>query len=435
MKAKANTYWENLPAKTRRLLTVGAVGLVMLGITLIGWSQATKKPVIVEKKEEVKEVKLGGGLLEKSQMLDSQSEVAKLQEQIKKLQDGKNNPQPNNVPAIPGQPLPAGAGQIQPPPTAPQTLAQAAAGASGSPLLPPTQGKAAKRRAGAGNLASVPAPPLPALPPGSPPTPAPSGMLGSGMSGNSRPTAAVTELGEYGDIAIVSGSGAGTKSQKDEDKKKGVKTVYLPGGSFMEATLISGLDAPTTESAKGHPVPVLLRVKAPAQLPSDVRANLRGCFVVADGKGNLATERAELTLVSMSCMDRKGNAVIDQEIKGWIVDEDGRVGLRGVVVAKMGAMIARSMLAGFLGGMGEAFKAASQTTSVSPLGVNTVNTTGEKAVFAGLGQGLSSAFTETQKFYMELARQTLPVISVGATKVVTLVIGKGVSLEVKKSIN
>jgi conjugal transfer pilus assembly protein TraB len=260
-------------------------------------------------------------------------------------------------------------------------------------------------------------------------------MLGSGMSGNSRPTAAVTELGEYGDIAIVSGSGAGTKSQKDEDKKKGVKTVYLPGGSFMEATLISGLDAPTTESAKGHPVPVLLRVKAPAQLPSDVRANLRGCFVVADGKGNLATERAELTLVSMSCMDRKGNAVIDQDIKGWIVDEDGRVGLRGVVVAKMGAMIARSMLAGFLGGMGEAFKAASQTTSVSPLGVNTVNTTGEKAVFAGLGQGLSSAFTETQKFYMELARQTLPVISVGATKVVTLVIGKGVSLEIKKSIN
>jgi len=69
---------------------------------------------------------------------------------------------------------------------------------------------------------------------------------------------------------------------------------------------LSGLDAPTTSEAKGNPVPVLLRVKTPAVLPNSVKANLKGCFVIADGKGNLATERAELLLVSLSCLDRKG---------------------------------------------------------------------------------------------------------------------------------
>ena len=59
---------------------------------------------------------------------------------------------------------------------------------------------------------------------------------------------------------------------------------------------MSGLDAPTTSEAKGNPVPVLLRVKTPAVLPNSVKANLKGCFVIADGKGNLATERAELLL-------------------------------------------------------------------------------------------------------------------------------------------
>ena len=207
-------------------------------------------------------------------------------------------------------------------------------------------------------------------------------------------------------------------------------SVYLPP-SFMEATLLSGLDAPTTSEGKGNPVPVLLRVKTPAVLPNSVKANLKGCFVIADGKGNLATERAELLLVSLSCLDRKGQAVVDQKVKGFVVDEDGKIGLRGRVVAKMGSMIARSMLAGFFGGAGDAIKASATTMAVSPLG--TTQTIDPKDIaMTGVGAGLSSGFKEVQKFYMELARQTMPVIEVGATKPVTLVISEGINLDIKK---
>lgn len=236
---------------------------------------------------------------------------------------------------------------------------------------------------------------------------------------------------EIGDIAIVTSQGSTkTKVADGEDKKKDQRKVYLPP-SFMEATLLSGLDAPTTSDAKGNPVPVLIRIKTPAVLPNSVKANLKGCFVIADGKGNLSTERAELVLVSLSCLDRKGQAVVDQKIKGFVVDEDGKIGLRGKVVSKMGSLIARSMVAGFFGGAGDAIKASATTTSISPLG-STQAIDAKNIGIAGAGAGLSNAFKEIEKFYMELARQTMPVIEVGATKQVTLVISEGVNLDIKK---
>ena len=45
----------------------------------------------------------------------------------------------------------------------------------------------------------------------------------------------------------------------------------------MAATLLSGLDAPTSEGAKGNPAPVFIRVRDLAVLPNRVKANLKGC--------------------------------------------------------------------------------------------------------------------------------------------------------------
>jgi conjugal transfer pilus assembly protein TraB len=234
---------------------------------------------------------------------------------------------------------------------------------------------------------------------------------------------------EVGDISLVSSSGQ-AKIPPAEDKKKETTAMYLPP-SFMEAILLSGLDAPTSSDAKGNPVPALLKVKTPAFLPNSVRADLKGCYVIADGRGNLATERAELLLVSLSCLDRKGRAVIDQKVKGFVVDQDSKIGLRGRVVAKMGSMIARSMIAGFFGGVGDVIRSSATTTAISPLGATQTIGAADLAK-AGVGNGLASGFKDIEKFYMELAHQTMPVIEVSAAKPVTLVISEGVNLEIKK---
>jgi conjugal transfer pilus assembly protein TraB len=230
-----------------------------------------------------------------------------------------------------------------------------------------------------------------------------------------------------GGIVVVSNTSQ-PSSDSDVVKKKG-RTIYLPP-SFMEAILLSGLDAKTVESGRSDPAPVLLRITNMAILPNDIKSHLRGCFVIAHGFGHLDDERVALRLVSLSCVTKKGHAVIDQTVKGFVVDSDGKIGLRGTVVTKMGSMLARSFLSGFFGGVGDALKTSSQTSSVSPLGV-TKEVKSDDLAKAGVGAGLSQSAGELQRFYLDLARQTMPIIEVGATKKVTIVISEGVELKIE----
>ncbi len=224
----------------------------------------------------------------------------------------------------------------------------------------------------------------------------------------------------------------------DENKKKtqgeGKNTIYLPP-SFVEATLLSGVTAKTSAQAKNEPSPLLFRIKDLAILPNNVKANIKGCFVIAEGVGDLADERVHTRLVTLSCVAKNGESVIDQPVKGWAEDNaDGKVGLRGAVVAKMGANIARSALAGFVGGFGEALSSSTMTTAMSTSGIPTAAYTGSGTndyIKAGSGAGIKSATEDIKKFYLELAQQSIPVIEVLAAKAVTLVFSEGVHLEIK----
>ncbi len=232
-----------------------------------------------------------------------------------------------------------------------------------------------------------------------------------------------------GSIGVAANPEAQKGASASVKKKKTTSGVYLPP-SFMQASLLSGLDAPTMNGAQSNPVPVLLRVRAPAILPNRVRANLKGCFIIAEGVGNLASERVMLRLVSLSCIAKDGHAVIDQPVKGFVVGSDGKIGLRGRVASKMGALLARAALAGFLTGFGNALNSSSWTTWTSSVGTSSALNSGEIGR-AALGSGVAAAAKKLADFYMKLADQTLPVIEVGATRRVTVVISKGVMLKIK----
>ncbi len=238
-----------------------------------------------------------------------------------------------------------------------------------------------------------------------------------------------------GGITIVSNPNKTTENKNEEDKNslKKKNRILLPP-SFMEATLLSGLDAPTSEGGKSHPVPMFFRVKAPAILPNEVKANLKGCFIIGEGTGRLDTERIDVRLVNISCVDVKGNGIIVSPLKGYIVDADSKIGLHGRVVTKMGSVLIRHMFAGLMGGAAEAAKNAGTTFSTTEFGmpVQNIDNSTSAALQSGLGSALSDSFKELQQFYLDLAKQMLPVIEVGALKEVTAVISKEVTLEIKE---
>lgn len=400
------SYYKSLRPRQKKVAVMLGLGLAMTVIGVMAYvsssNEKTNRTAAVRTKNTV--LSMDNNLLDKSQLLEAQKKAQMAEDELANLRKSEEDQKKAEAAGL--LPPPGGAGMF--------------------PVV--GQGGAQKR--------STQLPPVPqqggfALPP-PPPPPSPSAQHGpSGPGVPPPPQQPAMVESEVGGIAVVAGvENKSTKDGKEGKKKEDKRSVFLPI-SYMEATLLSGLDAPTSNSAKGNPVPVLIRVKTPAVLPNDVKANLRGCFVVADGKGNLATERAELITVSLSCIDRKGQAVIDQPITGYVVDADGKAGLRGRVVTKMGAMITRSMIAGLFGGFGEALNEANTTTSLSAIGsLKSVNP--EDVGWTGLGKGLSNAFQEIQKFYLDLAHQTMPVVEIGAARPITLVVTKGVMLDIKK---
>lgn len=437
MKESIKQKWDALSPKTRKSIVLFCVATLLMSVVFMGWMHSRKSGIKIGPKEAAQqEIKLESGVIEKSKTADYELRLAQQQKQLEAIKQGKPlddnlaglDPRATNNFVAPivakNDPAPAeGATAAGAPPGTPE----AATGKTADIPSGAKDGKKGAQDGDKGSAASVVLPPLP-------PPPLMSGSMQPGGIGTAQ-TAVPMPMPdqEMGDILMVSATpGDNPKSLADarEGKKKGLMSVYLPP-SFMAATLLSGLDAPTAGSAKGNPVPVLIRVKTPAVLPNEVKAQLAGCFVIADGKGNLSTERAELTLVSISCLDRKGGALIDQKIKGFVVDADGKIGLRGRVVAKFGSVVARSMLAGMLVGAGDAFKAQATTTAISPLGT-TQAISGKDIGMAALGNGLSEGFKEIQKFYMELAHDSMPVIEIGATKRITLVVSEGLTLDIKK---
>lgn len=237
------------------------------------------------------------------------------------------------------------------------------------------------------------------------------------------------QLGAIGAAVNASPEGGAASGARS---KKANRTIYLPPG-FMKARLLTGIDALASRDATSNPEPIMARVQAPAVLPNDVKANLAGCFVIGNATGSLAKERVEVQLVSISCVDFDEHAVVDQPIKGFFVDTDGKKGLSGKVVTRVGATLARSFIAGTIAGVSQTVEGTLGKVATSPLGsVRSLDPA--DAVKTGVAGGLGRASDKITDFYLDLARQAGPVVEVGAAKDVVVVIQEGLSLEIKPSV-
>ncbi|MGD0235580.1 MAG: TraB/VirB10 family protein [Syntrophorhabdales bacterium] len=378
LKEKAEKIWQTLKPEQKKKLTFLAIALVIVVLSLLFY-KATRgsSTQAVKPTEGKREVSLDKGTLEKSLYSESTRQMADLQAELKAMKEQmalEKKPEKDDAPDLAKELLKQAKQDKE---KDKEKVPMPRTSISTPPPVPP------------------PPPPKASYPPGDPPMPA-------------APQAAVKPE-VYGDIEFVSQP---VKKEEESKKKVGMK-IYLPP-SFMEATLLSGMYAPTTQTGKDGPMPALLRIKNLAVLPNSVKSDLKGCFVMVEAHGSLG-----------------GQSVIDQKIKGYIVDEDGFVGLRGKVVSKMGAAIARSLVAGFAVGFGDALNASAITTTVSGLGVTQTLDT-DRAVKAGAGRGVSQAGRDLQRFLLDLGKQAIPVVEVAAMRPVTIVISEGVEIEVKE---
>ena len=210
--------------------------------------------------------------------------------------------------------------------------------------------------------------------------------------------------------------------------------LRLMAGSILSGQLITGLDVPTGQGARREPYPVLIRIKASAILPNRYRTNVRECFVLASGYGDLSSERAYLRSETLSCIFRHKDKeqVIERPLEGYLAGEDGKAGLRGRLVSKQGQVMAKAAMAGFLSGVSEAF-------DIKPVPVFSVvpnqngqiqspfqsGLRGSEALQSSLIKGSNKALEKLADFYLKLADQMVPVIEISAERKVDLILTRG----------
>lgn len=231
---------------------------------------------------------------------------------------------------------------------------------------------------------------------------------------------------------IPAGASAEDKAAEDkarvqEDMVPNERMGFLPGASFADATLISGVEAFTGGTAQASPQPVVLRIGEHAVLPNAGRYQLKGCHVLASVWGDMSSERVFGRLATLTCVDMNNKLVLSEEVEGVLVDSDGKNGIRGALQDRQGAKLARSLLAGFAQGMSSAFGAAQSTVSTGVLGTTSTIAGADAAAAAGY-RGANTAAQSLAQYYLKQAEATMPVIAVDAGRKVSVLFTKSKAL-------
>lgn len=215
-------------------------------------------------------------------------------------------------------------------------------------------------------------------------------------------------------------------------KKASEKKFWLNTGTIIPVKLLSGMDAPAKAGQGGgasgpssSPYPVLMVVRDLAKLPNEVTVDARECFILGEGIGELSSERVQIRGTTLSCVKSTGEAV-DIELKGFVNGEDSKLGLRGRVVFKEGAVLGRALLAGFVSGISQAFMPYQQGMVLAQSPQAAFQLPGPAPVaMAGAAGGLGNASRLLAKHYAQMAASIFPIIEIDANRDVDFIVGTG----------
>lgn len=241
-------------------------------------------------------------------------------------------------------------------------------------------------------------------------------------------------------INVINGAPPEKVKRENEKRIKEKETgktaeieFYMPTGSIISGMLLNGIDASTSSSAKNEPMPALIRVQKEAILPNRFTSDIKDCFVLVSGHGDLSSERAYLRGEYLSCV-RTDGAVLETHFPSYVVGEDGKAGMKGRLVSKQGQMIARSLVAGFASGISKAF----DVTPVSVLDTTSIggsvqyqNNFSSGLVRGAAAQGASQALERIADFYIKMAEQIFPVVEITAGRSIDIVVTNGTKLKLK----
>lgn len=220
------------------------------------------------------------------------------------------------------------------------------------------------------------------------------------------------------------------RSWEIEEKKEDRNILFeIPAGTVVKAVLVSGADCSVAIQKPTGPNMVLLRPLDNGKLPRNVKVPLKGSVIIGNALGDLASERVYIRAERMTLV-RKNGDFVETEVSAYISGEDGREGMRGVVVDRSGSIIARAAFAAFLQGIGQGVQATLNNQTLEKLARNSADQTilNLDMVRSSAFQGGSTALSKLSDYYIKRAEQLQPAIQLAAGCMVDIVFTKTVKV-------
>lgn len=212
---------------------------------------------------------------------------------------------------------------------------------------------------------------------------------------------------------------------KEKDNLPDKRYVYLPLGSFVKCTLLTGVYAPADAN---NPLPVLISVDEAFYGPNGSRVPLKGAFAIGKAVGDVVSKRAIIQVVSFSTVLPSGEVFEHEANLGYLADKDGRLGIPGELIYNTGRQLGLDFLSGFLAGGAEALSQAETSTVTGAYGQTSRNVTGNTGRYA-MFSGLARSAEGMAGYYQKQLENMIPAVKIDAGSKAVFVIQKGVQIE------
>ncbi|WP_231726337.1 TraB/VirB10 family protein [Rickettsia rhipicephali] len=212
--------------------------------------------------------------------------------------------------------------------------------------------------------------------------------------------------------------------------KKDVKD-YITTGSFARGVLLTGAVVGTGTNNAAAPEPIMLRLVDTAIFSKGNKTEqIKEAILIGSCSGDISSERAKCRLETVSLLNRNGD-IIEKSVEGWIIGEDGRPGIKGVVVDRSSDVARMAVLNGVLGGIAQFFQnqATNGVFPISPITGQQNSLKAKDALKGGIYAGAGNALEKLADFAIKRAESMSPVIVVASGRVVDVVFRKGFDLK------
>lgn len=203
----------------------------------------------------------------------------------------------------------------------------------------------------------------------------------------------------------------------------------IPAGTIVKCILVSAADCSVAVKKPSGPNMLLLRPLANGKLPRNVYVPLKGSVIIGNAVGDIASERVYVRGERMTLVQRNGDFV-ETEISAFVSGEDGKEGMRGVVVDRSGAIITRAAFAAFFQGISQGIQSTLSNQTIEKL-----SKVGDSSMILDVDtyrnnglQGASTALDKLADSFIEQSKQIQPCIQIQAGRVVDVIFTKAVKI-------